>query len=91
MSVGGFAGLTDLVELSHLIVQLYIMCYWANQILIESKRVAEACYHTNFVGKDVRFQKSLVLIMLRSQKPVQLTIGKFVVLDVQVFVWVRNR
>lgn len=52
----------------------------------ESEAAAAACYDLDFVGSDVRFQKSLQLIMLRSQKPTLITGAKIFGLTLGTFV-----
>ncbi|KAF5301373.1 hypothetical protein FQA39_LY10771 [Lamprigera yunnana] len=56
---------------------LVMNCYNGNEIIIKSEQIGNACYNLNFVGTDIRFQKSLVFMIQRSQKPIVFTVGKF--------------
>lgn len=70
-------------------VQVLNFCYWGNEVTLNSLAVADACNEVDYVGTDLRFQKGLALIIQRSQRPVELTAGKFAVLSLNTFVSVR--
>lgn len=57
---------------------LLLLSFWGDQVIIESAKIASLCYEVDFVGLDIRIQKSLLIIQL--QKPIQLTIGKIQIL-----------
>ncbi|KAF2887354.1 hypothetical protein ILUMI_18819 [Ignelater luminosus] len=57
--------------------QTILICFWGEQVINESQLVANAVFDMDFVGTDVRFQKGLILIMQRSQKPVTLTANRY--------------
>lgn len=71
-----------------IICEISLICYWGNEISLESQNVIHACYDVNFFGSDVRFQKALFLIMERSKRPITLTAGKFSPLTLGTFLWV---
>ncbi|KAF5291587.1 hypothetical protein FQR65_LT01900 [Abscondita terminalis] len=54
-----------------------IVYYFGNEITIQSQEIGYCCYNLQFVGVDIRFQKGLLLIIQRSQRPIQMTVGKF--------------
>ncbi|XP_071055834.1 odorant receptor 10-like isoform X1 [Onthophagus taurus] len=68
-------------------VQVFLYCFWGNEVRDESVKIADACWETNFVGTDVRFQKALASIIRRSQKPIVITAGKFSDLSLKSYVW----
>ncbi|KRT78370.1 hypothetical protein AMK59_7488 [Oryctes borbonicus] len=70
-------------------IQVFLYCYWGNEVRLESEEIANACWQVDFVGIDVQFQKSLVLMIRRCQKPIVLTAGKFTKLSLETYVWVR--
>ncbi|KAK4885512.1 hypothetical protein RN001_001783 [Aquatica leii] len=65
-----------------LIVLLNAVNYYGNEITIESQNIAKACYNVEFVGTDIKFQKSLLLMMQKSQIPISMTVGKFALLSI---------
>lgn len=71
-----------------IITTLFLVCYYGTILSLSSKSIADACFEINFIGSDIRFQKYLLLIMARSQKPVRLTAGGFAELSMVIFVWV---
>ncbi|KAK5641382.1 hypothetical protein RI129_009929 [Pyrocoelia pectoralis] len=69
-------------------VQIGTLSFWGEQVIFESQLVAVAAYETEFVGTDLRFQRALLLTMIRSQRPVKLTAGKFAYIQIFTFTWV---
>lgn len=70
--------------------QTFIICFWGEQVLQESQKVGYAVFESDFVGTDIRFQKGLILIMCRSQKPTAITAKKFTIICLSTFAWVRD-
>ncbi|KAF5294997.1 hypothetical protein FQA39_LY13307 [Lamprigera yunnana] len=78
-------------EVSAVASTLFLMCYFGTHLSIATENIASTLYKMDFVGLDIRFQKSLMLIIMRSQKPCWLTIGGFSDLSIGVFAWIiRN-
>ncbi|KAF2893677.1 hypothetical protein ILUMI_12495, partial [Ignelater luminosus] len=63
----------------------FITAYWGNQVITESEAIVRTCYEADFIGADVRFQKSLIKIMQRSQKVPRFTVGKITPLSINTF------
>ncbi|KAM7361889.1 odorant receptor 85c-like [Cochliomyia hominivorax] len=51
------------------IAQVYLICYYGQQLIDSSSKIAEAVYTQNWSEADVRYKKMLVLIAERAQKP----------------------
>uniref|UniRef100_A0A1Y1LDH0 Odorant receptor n=1 Tax=Photinus pyralis TaxID=7054 RepID=A0A1Y1LDH0_PHOPY len=75
-------------EIVSFLVQIGTLSFWGEQVIFQSQLVAKAAYETDFVGTDLRFQKALILTMIRSQRPVKLTAGKFAFIQLFTFTWV---
>ncbi|XP_053952946.1 odorant receptor Or2-like [Anastrepha ludens] len=58
--------------------------YLANNFSDESRTVANAAYNTNWTQRDVKFRKCVLLIIIRSQKPLQFTAGGFKPLTMEI-------
>jgi len=75
----------EIVYLFANIYQVFLYCYWGNEVTTSSLNVSQASYEVNFVGKDVNFQRGIAMIMLRSQKTLEITMGKFIKLSLSTF------
>ncbi|KAF2903850.1 hypothetical protein ILUMI_02323, partial [Ignelater luminosus] len=80
-----FKALQSYLEVGMIISSLFFLCYCGTELSEASQSIASACYEANFVGTDLRFQKSLMFIMMRSQKPARITVGKFTELSIAIF------
>ncbi|XP_031341105.1 odorant receptor 67a-like [Photinus pyralis] len=91
-------------EITATTMSIYVVSYYGTKVTLEIETVSNGtkvtleietvsntCYHINFIGTDLRFQKSLIIIMRRCQKPVVIIVGKFTALSIVVFVTVRGR
>ncbi|KAB0804556.1 hypothetical protein PPYR_01526 [Photinus pyralis] len=67
-----------LTFLCTLMFQITLYCSYGNEVTLQSYKVLEACYMTEWIycGSEVR--KNLFLIMERSKRPMVLTAGKFI-------------
>ncbi|KAF2889866.1 hypothetical protein ILUMI_16307 [Ignelater luminosus] len=70
--------------------QTILICFWGEQIINESELVVSSVFEMDFVGTDVRFQKGLILVVQRSQKPVRLTAKGFAIIGLSTFTWVTQ-
>lgn len=61
-------------------------CWWGNELIFESIAVAEAAYEVYKTENGQQISKALLLIMLRAQRPLYVTAGKFVPLSYSSFV-----
>ncbi|KAI4459720.1 odorant receptor [Holotrichia oblita] len=78
--------ISEFTYLITVVMQIFLYCYYGNMITEASDAISFACYETDFVGTDLRFQKGLLLIMMRSQRPIVLTAGKFAQISLAAFV-----
>lgn len=72
-----------------IIFQIYINCFFGNEIKIESSKVSLAAYFSNWelLGKDSYKSKQYVLLlMVRSHAATLIKIGKFADLNLETFV-----
>jgi gustatory receptor len=53
-----------------------------------SLSVAEGAYNCNWLNGNIKFQKMILTVMIRAQKPQELTGMGFVTLDLETFKWV---
>ncbi|KAF7266433.1 hypothetical protein GWI33_020263 [Rhynchophorus ferrugineus] len=58
-------------------VQLFTLTWNANEIKEQSVALGDAFYETDWYQMDINTQKSMILIILRTQKPLMLHLGPF--------------
>ncbi|KAF5273049.1 hypothetical protein FQR65_LT04791 [Abscondita terminalis] len=64
---------------------LFVVCKAGQEVVYQNDLIASAIYEIDFVGTDIRFQKSLVLLMRQTQKPIRIMGGKFVEISLITF------
>ncbi|KAH8377051.1 hypothetical protein KR093_003095, partial [Drosophila rubida] len=65
------------IYLAAAIMEIYLLCYFSDALIVASERVASAVYQMNWFDADQRFKKMLITITIRAQKPVFLTATVF--------------
>lgn len=65
--------------------QMFIWYWHANEILVESTAISDAVFKCDFVEFPISIKKKLQMIMLRAQDPVQVSIGHWTQMDLDVF------
>ncbi|XP_049791826.1 odorant receptor Or2-like [Schistocerca nitens] len=76
--------------LTFMLSQLLFYCWFGDDMLSMSERVALAAYRCAWPGAPPDFQRSLLLVSMRARKPLTLRAGKFFVFSRQAFVQVMN-
>lgn len=71
-----------------MLYQLYRYCVCGNEVLLHSVAVSDAVFETNWIIVDDDIQKLFSLMIMRAQRPIELTAAKFVILSLQTFVTV---
>ncbi|KAF5296983.1 hypothetical protein FQR65_LT10135 [Abscondita terminalis] len=57
------------------VVSEFLTTYWGSELVIEYLNIGQSCYEIDFVGVDVRFQKSLRFMIQQTQRPVQFSVA----------------
>ena len=73
-----------------LFCEVALLCYWGNEVTLESSKVAQTAFHVPFAGTSVQFQKALIMMIIRGQREVKLTAGGFVELSLTTLMKVRH-
>ncbi|XP_017768637.1 PREDICTED: odorant receptor Or2-like [Nicrophorus vespilloides] len=68
-----------------MLFQLLIYCWNGNELSIESLKVADEVYSSNWIVFDNDTKKSLMSMMRRAQKPIRLSAGKFAYLSLETY------
>lgn len=72
------------------VVVEFFTTYWGSEMVKEYLAIGDCCYEIDFVGVDLRFQKSLCFMIQQTQRPIQFTVGGFSPLTMQSFLVVMK-
>ncbi|GJQ83665.1 hypothetical protein Trydic_g14374 [Trypoxylus dichotomus] len=62
--------------------QLFYYCYVGNELTVESDKMADAVYASDwYLSHDIKFKKELIFVLQRCQKPQTLTAAGFIDLN----------
>nr|APC94229.1 odorant receptor 5 [Pyrrhalta maculicollis] len=62
---------------SCVLLQLMLFCYFGNEITSASEEIRTALFDCDWLNSSKRLKQSIILTMIRMQRPLYLTIGKF--------------
>ncbi|THK32954.1 odorant receptor Or1-like [Diachasma alloeum] len=68
-----------------MVSQVFMPCYSGHQITLQSSKVSDAIFSMDWPDLGVATKRSLILIMQRSQKPLQFTTGYIITLSIESF------
>ncbi|KAK5647664.1 hypothetical protein RI129_002556 [Pyrocoelia pectoralis] len=68
-----------------LMIQLFIYCWYGNEIMIKSVQIGEACYKIDWYNRDKSVGQFLFIIMERSKRPLTVTTVKLSTLSLTSF------
>lgn len=71
-----------------MLYQLYRYCVCGNEVLLHSLAISQTVFETDWIIADDSIQKSFLLMMVRAQRPIELTAAKFVILSLETFMTV---
>ncbi|EDW07548.1 uncharacterized protein Dmoj_GI14807 [Drosophila mojavensis] len=61
--------------LTSITIETLLICYASEQVTHEGGQMAIAIYDTNWIDQPVRFRRTLVLMLMRSQRPICIVAG----------------
>lgn len=73
-----------------MLFQLTIYCYNGNEVQFQSTEISKAAYFCDWLEADDSVKKSLVLMMVRAQRPIKMSAGKFAYLTLETLMNVRS-
>lgn len=68
-----------------MLYQLYRYCQCGNEVLLHSVAISDTIFESGWFIVDDKIQKLLLLMIVRAQRPIELTAAKFVILSLQTF------
>nr|WBF90945.1 odorant receptor SameORX [Schistocerca americana] len=88
MNVGSLAiCLTNLISTC---VENFGYCWFGNEIISQSEQLAFSAYSSGWVGSGSHYQKSLMVLTMRAQRPLCLTVGSLYTLSRETFLTLLN-
>ncbi|KAJ8933302.1 hypothetical protein NQ318_012259, partial [Aromia moschata] len=75
--VGSPEFFSQLEYFSCVLIQLYVFCWFGNEITFASDLIRVSLYEGEWYGASSRFKRSMLITMCRMQRPVYVSIGKF--------------
>ncbi|XP_045473947.1 odorant receptor Or1-like isoform X2 [Harmonia axyridis] len=81
-------GISFTVYIASMLVQIFVYCFFGNDLIVESNGITEAIYMSDWYTYDSSSKKILILIMERAKKPLVQSAGNVSVLSLQLFVMV---
>ncbi|CAG9759550.1 unnamed protein product [Ceutorhynchus assimilis] len=64
------------------------ICWFAGLLTLKSVEISDACYNYNWLNSSTRTKRMLLIILLRSQRPMYVTAGTFIRLSMSSFLTV---
>ncbi|KAK9309029.1 hypothetical protein QLX08_001212 [Tetragonisca angustula] len=68
-----------------MLMQVYLYCWFGNEMMLKSKKVSDAIYEMDWMTLPADLMKDLLLVLVRTKRPVKMTSGHVVVLSVDSF------
>ncbi|XP_043464755.1 odorant receptor 43a-like isoform X2 [Leptopilina heterotoma] len=67
------------------ILQIFIYCFYGDKMTEKSSEIGSAIYTLDWEALTVNTQKSLIIIMIRSTKPIKLTASSIIIMSIETF------
>ncbi|XP_037301409.1 odorant receptor 94a-like [Manduca sexta] len=71
---------------SCILTELFLYCYYGNEVTVESNRLVESIYSMEWVETGVRFKRALLIVMERAKRPLRPAAGLIIPLSLDTFV-----
>lgn len=68
-----------------MISQILLPCYFGNEIILESQKIQDAIYNTNWLDMEIKDRKLLISFMERLKRPAKITANNFFALSLSTF------
>nr|UMT69212.1 odorant receptor 2 [Myzus persicae] len=80
-----FVMVKGLLTLSNYLAELFIFCMYGSMVEDAHMGLLRASYSAQWYAQPVRFRQSLMMVMSRTQTPLQLTVGKVFIANLPLF------
>ncbi|XP_045518193.1 odorant receptor Or2-like [Pieris brassicae] len=79
----------DMVTVEYLVavaLDIYVYCYFGNQIILQADRVSTAAYQSAWTSMGLPPRRLLLNMLLANRRPVLIRAGRFLPMNLQTFV-----
>nr|WHU27564.1 olfactory receptor 3 [Matsumurasca onukii] len=70
---------TSLGEITPVLLQLWLICWFGQLLTNEGERVREACCQSEWIYQNQSYKKSLQIVMTRCNRPLRLRTGIYII------------
>lgn len=74
-----------------MVLQIFLPCYYGNQLTINANQLTNSVFHTNWLEYSVKTRKELICYMEFLKRPVKVRAGVFFEIGLPIFMKVRIR
>ncbi|XP_043480712.1 odorant receptor Or1-like [Leptopilina heterotoma] len=85
VSLGSQVGCIMIFAVATYVLQIYFYCFYGDQITEKSLEIAQTIYFLNWEALKIKTKKTLIIIMIRSSRPIQLTGASIVTMSIDTF------
>ncbi|XP_076279861.1 odorant receptor 4-like [Lasioglossum baleicum] len=71
-------------------IEIFICCFAGEYLNVKNNMIVEAAYEISWYNMQPSMSRQVILLLLRSQKGIQLTFGKFSALSLDTFTWIMK-
>ncbi|KAF5292058.1 hypothetical protein FQR65_LT11324 [Abscondita terminalis] len=69
-------------------VKTLIVCYYGNEVTLESEAITTVCFDAHVEINDLNYQKAMMMMIQKSQRPIQVSAGSFIPISLKTFIWI---
>jgi odorant receptor len=73
-----------------MIIQVFLPCYYGNQVLVASQKLSASLFHSNWIKTDRKFKTQMKIFLEISKKPIKVLAFGFVSIDYTTFNSILN-
>nr|XP_033337322.1 odorant receptor 82a-like [Megalopta genalis] len=71
-------------------IEIFTCCFAGEYLRVKNEMIVDAAYQMTWYNMQPSMSRQVILILLRSQKGLQLTVGKFSNLSLETFTWIMK-
>ncbi|XP_056644738.1 uncharacterized protein LOC130450387 [Diorhabda sublineata] len=69
-----------------MLLEIFPICYFGNEVIVESDRLTNSAYHSDWTNYSFQVRKNLIFFMTRSQRLLKLYAGGFFTMSLDTFI-----
>lgn len=73
-----------------MIFQIFLPCYYGNEVIVASKRLSTSLFHSNWTVRDEKFTKAMKIVMENIKNPIHFSAFGLVAVNLGTFTRICN-